>query len=271
MLNTRDRRLYLHGVGHLKVRLHRALRGVPKTCHVRREGRRWCVVIQCADVPARPLARTGRVVGIDLGITHLATTSDGEHLVNDRPAARAAARLAHAQQALARAQRRSGRRRRAVERVAACHRTIANQRRDQHHKLSRRLVDQHDVIVHERLQITNMCRSAAGTLAAPGTNVAAKRGLNRSIHDAGWGQLLRMLAYKAEEAGRTVIAVDTRGSSQRCACCGHREPGNRPTQAEFRCQSCGHADHADINAARNILWAGLAQHPAGCEAETRAS
>ena len=222
-------------------------------------------------MPARPLARTGRAVGIDVGIAHLATTSDGEHLANPRTAARAAGRLAHAQQALARAQRRSGRRHRTVERVAACHRTIANQRRDQHHKLSRQLVDRFDVIVHERLQITNMCRSAAGTVAKPGVHVAAKRGLNRSIHDAGWGQLLRMIAYKAEEAGRTVIAVDPRGSSQRCAECGHREPGNRPTQAEFRCLRCGHTDHADVNAARNILRAGLAQHPPGCEAETHAS
>ena len=87
---------------------------------------------------------------------------------------------------------------------------------------------------------------------------AAKAGLNKSILDAGWGLFLRILSAKAESAGRTVIAVDPRHTSQRCAECGHTAAGNRVTQAEFRCLACGHQAHADVNAARNILRAGLA-------------
>ena len=87
---------------------------------------------------------------------------------------------------------------------------------------------------------------------------AAKAGLNKSINDTGWGIFLRVLSAKAESAGRTVIAVSPRHTSQRCAECGHTVAGNRVTQAVFRCLACGHQAHADVNAARNILRAGLA-------------
>jgi putative transposase len=93
---------------------------------------------------------------------------------------------------------------------------------------------------------------------SPASSAAAKVGLNKSIHDAGWGIFLRILTAKAESAGRTVIAVDPRHTSQRCAECGHTAAGNRVSQAEFRCLDCGHHAHADVNAAINILRAGLA-------------
>lgn len=87
---------------------------------------------------------------------------------------------------------------------------------------------------------------------------AAKAGLNKSINDAGWGIFLRVLFAKAESAGRQVIAVDPRHTSQRCAQCGHTAAGNRVSQAAFRCLACGHQANADVNAAINILRAGLA-------------
>ena len=142
--------------------------------------------------------------------------------------------------------------------MAAAHRKIANQRRDHAHKLSRRLTQDFDLIVHEDLRISNMVGSASGTVEAPGTNVAAKSGLNRSIHDAGWAQLIAFITYKAAEAGRQVIAVDPRNTSQRCASCGHIATENRD-KAKFRCLACGHTDHADINAAINILRLGLSR------------
>jgi putative transposase len=97
-----------------------------------------------------------------------------------------------------------------------------------------------------------------GTGGYQPNGAAAKAGLNKSINDAGWGQFLRILDAKAESAGRTVIAVNPRHTSQRCARCGHTAAGNRVTQEDFRCLSCGHHDHADVNAAINILRAGLA-------------
>jgi putative transposase len=229
---------------------------------VRREGRRWWVTIRCVDVPAEPLAATGRPIGIDLGVTVLVATSDGDLLTADRPAERAAARLATAQRALSTKQRGSKRRRRAAERVAEVHRHIRNCRADTLHKLSRRLVDDHDLIVHEALAVSNLVRrpkprpDPAGGYAPNGAK--AKAGLNRCIHDAGWGQLLAMIAYKAESAGRTVIAVDPRNTSRACTHCGHVSAGNR-RGAVFKCQACGHVAHADTNAAINILRAGRAQ------------
>ena len=109
--------------------------------------------------------------------------------------------------------------------------------------------------------MANMCRSAAGTLDAPGTNVAAKAGLNRSILDVGWAQWRQQLTYKAADAGRRVVAVNARHSSQQCHQCGHTNAGNRHGP-NFCCRSCGHTADADDNAAANILQrAESAQQP----------
>jgi putative transposase len=248
----------------VKVRLHRPLRGTPKVITVRREGRRWWVTIRCVDVPAEPLPATGRQVGIDLGVTVLVATSDGALITNDRHAQRAAHRLARAQQDLATKQRGSQHRHRAVERVAAAHRQVRNRRTDTLHQLSRHLVNDHDLIVHEQLAVANLVRRPRprpnGVGGYDPNGAAAKTGLNRCIHDAGWGQLLAMIAYKAESAGRSVIVVDPRNTSRTCAHCGHVSAGNR-RGAVFECQACGHQAHADTNAARNILRAGRAQQP----------
>jgi putative transposase len=256
------RRFYARGVGHIKVRLHRPLRGVPKTATVAREGRRWVVVVFCAGVESEPLPMTGRTVGIDVGVANLVATSGGELIANPRAATRMAARVTRAQRALATKRRGSANRRRAVSRVGGLKRREANIRRDHAHQLSRRLVNAFDVICYEDLRIANMVRSARGTVECPGVNVAAKAGLNRSIHDAGWAQLLRFVSYKAEGAGRELVAVNAAYTSQTCSSCGHVARDNRPSQAEFCCQGCGHVAHADVNAAINIHRAGLAQRRA---------
>lgn len=254
----------------MKLRWHRPLRGIPKTCTVRREGRRWRVTVFCADVPAQPLPATGKVVGLDLGVTHLVTTSDGQHLANHRPGKRAQDRLATLSRAFARTKRGSGRRRRAAQAIGAVHRTVARHRRDRAHQLSRRLVNEHDLIAVEDLHIPNMTRRPRPRPGDDGiflpNGATAKAGLNRCIHDAGWGQLLRFIAYKAEDAGRHLIAVDARHTSQRCGHCGHTAAGNRHG-AVFRCLGCGHQADADVNAAGNILRAGLAQREAQAERE----
>jgi putative transposase len=134
---------------------------------------------------------------------------------------------------------------------------LRRQRLDHAHNTALTLVREHDVIVHEELKITNMTARPRprpdGTGGHQPNGAAAKAGLNKSIHGAGWGIFLRILSAKAESAGRTVTAVDPRHTSQRCAECAQTAAGNRVTQAEFRCLACGHQAHADINAARNIL------------------
>ncbi|MGH9004319.1 MAG: zinc ribbon domain-containing protein, partial [Acidimicrobiia bacterium] len=95
--------------------------------------------------------------------------------------------------------------------------------------------------------------SARGTVEAPGRGVAAKSGLNRSIHDAGWGQLVNLLTYKAEGAGRKLVRVPAPHTSQTCAACGATDPANRPDRDHFTCTTCGHTAHPDANAAQVIL------------------
>jgi putative transposase len=260
------RRVYLQGVGQVKVGLHRKVRGRVKTIQIKRAGRRWMLVLSCDDVPTSPLPATGRKAGIDLGIVSFATTSDGEHVDNPRWGRTAAERLTAAQQRLTRAKRRSKNRDCKRETVAARHRKIANQRKDFHHKQARALVGRYDLLVVEDLQIANMLRRAKpvpdpdnpGQYLANGAR--AKSGLSRSISDAGWGLFVSILRAKAEDAGRTWIEVDPRHTSDRCENCGHAAPENRVTQAEFRCAACGHTAQADEHAARNVLRAGLALH-----------
>lgn len=252
------RRVYLESVGDVKVDLHRPMEGNVKTITLKREGRRWYVIVSCDELPTRPLPATGAVVGPDVGITAFLATSDGALIHNPRHGHQGAARLQKAQQGLARRKRGSSNRRAAKAVAAHRHRKVANQRRDVHHKLARGLVGLYDVIAVEDLAVKNMSRSAAGSVGAPGSNVAQKTGLNRLILDAGWARFRSILTGKEEEAGRMLIAVNPRYTSRTCASCGHVDAANRDG-ALFGCRACGHVAHADINAARNILRAGLAR------------
>ena len=255
-------RVYLQGIGHVRVHQHRAVKGRVKIVTAKREGGRWYVMLSCADVPAESLDPSGSPVGVDMGVASFLTASDGTRVPNQRHLAATAGRLAAAQRGLARKKRGSSRRRKAAAKVAGLHGKVRRQRLDHAHNTALTLVREHDLIVHENLKITNMTARPKprpdGTGDHQPNGAAAKAGLNKSIHDAGWGIFLRVLSAKAESAGRTVIAVDPRHTSQRCAECGHIAAGNRVTQETFRCLACGHQAHADVNAARNILRAGLA-------------
>jgi len=242
-------RVHLQGVGHVKVHAHRPVQGRVKTISAKREGRRWYVVLSCDDVPARPIPATGREVGLDVGVARFATTSDGEVIASPRYTRKSADEMAAAQQSLSRKQRGSANRKRARAKVAEVHRRVRNRRADFHHKTARALVRECDVIALEDLCITNMTRSASGTLEEPGTNVAAKSGLNRSILDAGWGQFMSILAGKAEDAGRRIVLVNPRNTSITCHQCGAR--CTRPRQDTVICSAHGAMD-ADVNGARNI-------------------
>jgi putative transposase len=259
------RRVYLQGIGHVKVTVHRHVQGRVKTIQVCRDGRRWMLILSCDDVPIRPLEHTQAAVGIDVGIASFATTSDGQHVPNPGWGRVAATRLGTAQQVLARKQRGSNHRRNARATVATRYRKLANQRRNFHHHTARGLVADYDLLVVEDLKVRNLVRRPAPRPDPnqPGrflpNRATAKTGLHRSIHDAGWAQFVSILRAKAEEAGRVVIDVDPRHTSDRCEACGHTARENRATQAVFSCRGCGHTTDADEHAARNILRAGLAR------------
>jgi putative transposase len=258
-------RVYLQGVGHVKVTIHRQVEGRVKTIQVSRQGRRWMLVLSCDDAPTRPLEPTRTAVGVDMGIASFATTSDGEHVSNPGYGRVAAAKLTAAQQALARKQRGSNNRAKARSTVAARHRKVANQRRNFHHQVARALVADYALLIVEDLRLHNLVRRPAPRPDPdqPGrflpNRAAAKTGLHRSILDAGWAQFVSILRAKAEEAGRVVIDVDARHTSERCEACGHTAAENRTSQAIFYCRACGHTANADEHAARNILRAGLAR------------
>jgi putative transposase len=252
------RRVRFQGVGHVRVHQHRPVLGRVKTVSVKREGTRWFVILSCDEVPAQPLPVTGKTTGIDVGVAHFLTTSHGVHLPNPRYGKRATDRLAAAQQAVSRCKRRSRRRHKAVGKVAALHGKVRRQRLDHAHKTALALVREFDVIAHEKLRITNMVRAPKPKPdpEQPGVflpnGVAAKAGLNRSIHDAGWGVFLGILADKADSAGRVLIPVDPRDTSRTCPECGQVSGENRVTQAEFVCVGCGHTANADVVGALNV-------------------
>ncbi|KUO04705.1 RNA-guided endonuclease InsQ/TnpB family protein [Streptomyces caeruleatus] len=267
--HDRQTRVRLQNIGHVRVHQHRPVQGRVKTISVKREGTRWYVVLSCDEVPVEPLAATGSVVGIDMGVAHLLTTSDGEHLANPHFLATMADELAEAQRHLAtfpkRTRQRTKKHRAAARKVAKLHAKIRRQRADFHHKTALALVRDHDVIAHERLDTAGMTKAPAHKADpdTPGSflpnGAAAKAGLNRSILDAGWAQFLGILANKAESAGRLTVPVDARNTSRTCPGCGHVATGNRVTQTRFQCTACGFAANADHVGATNVLnRAGLA-------------
>ncbi|MFB6780955.1 RNA-guided endonuclease InsQ/TnpB family protein [Streptomyces sp. NPDC056352] len=152
-------RVRIQGVGHVKVHQHRPVVGHVKTISVKREGRRWYVILTADQEQPEPLPATGSVVGIDLGIANFLADSNGEFVPNPRHGRKAAAKLAAAQQALSRCKRGSKRRRKTVEKAATLHRRVRRQRLDHAHKTALDLVREHDFIAHEDLKIRNMSKA----------------------------------------------------------------------------------------------------------------
>lgn len=260
-------RVRLQGIGHIRVHQHRAVKGRAKTISIKREDRRWYVILACDEVPAEPLPQTGSIVGIDMGAVHFFTDSNGAHAENPRFLEAMAQKLVAAQRHLEtfpkRTRRRTKKHRAAARKVAKLHVKIRRQRLDHHHRTALAQVREHDVIGHERLNIAGMTKAPASK-PDPDNNgaflpngAAAKAGLNRSILDAGWGLFLGILAQKAESAARRVIPVDARNTSRTCPLsaggCGHVAAENRVTQAKFECVMCGFVEDADRVGALNVL------------------
>jgi putative transposase len=235
-------------VGRVKVHQHRPVVGRVKTLQLKRESRRWYLVVVTEMEPVS-LPTTGREIGVDVGVARFLTTSDGEVVANPRFLRAAQERIVELQRRKQRAKLGSGNRRRLRRALAQQWRTVRNQRRDFHHKTARALINTYDTIALEQLRVTAMTATAAGTVEAPGRNVAAKAGLNRSILDAGWTQFTSILVAKAESAGRRVVLVSPAFTSIDCHACG--ASCDRPRQDTVVCPFHGELD-ADLNGARNI-------------------
>ena len=272
-LSTRDSdgrnllpRIFLPKVGWVKVRLSRQIMGDLRNATVTRKAGRWAVSLQTEREISEPVLLTSSEVGMDLGVVSFATTSSGTRI---HPSPELVAVLKRAEKTLAWEQRKLSRKfrkgpksqnfRKQKRRVARAHERVANMRLDFLHKTSTMIGETQAIVYVEDLKIRNMTRSARGTRETPGRNVRQKSGLNRSLLSQGWGIFLSLLEYKLVRLGGRLVRVDPRNTSQACFVCGHVSKENRPDQATFQCVSCGHADHADVNAAKNVFRAGHAR------------
>ena len=204
---------------------------------------RYFVSMLCDDaVEAKPPVASQ--VGIDLGLTHFAILSSGEKIDTPKHFRRNESRLAKLQRRLARKQKGSSNRAKARLKVARLHARIADARRDFQHQLSTRLINENQVIAVEMLAVSNMRRN---------------RSLGKAISDAGWSEFVSQLEYKARWHGRTLVAIDRwYPSSKRCGDCGHVVAKMPLNLREWICPECAALHDRDVNAARNILAAGLA-------------
>ncbi|MFD7488498.1 RNA-guided endonuclease InsQ/TnpB family protein [Streptomyces mirabilis] len=204
---------------------------------------RWFVSLLCDDPGVKPLPATGHAVGIDVGLEHLLTLSTGEKIANPRHERRDRAALAKAQRCLAKKEKGSANRARVRLKVAKVHARIADRRRDMLHKITTRLVRENQTIVIEDLTVRNMVKNHR---------------LARSISDAAWSEFRSMLEYKAQWYGREVIAVDRWfPSSKLCSACGTLQDRMPLNVRAWTC-GCGITHDRDVNAAHNLLAAGLA-------------
>ena len=238
-----DGRLRVQGVGHVKVKWHRPLPGSARvrTMSVRRMAGRWHACLSLQLPATQVVAASPRLaVGIDLGIKHFAALSTGELIVGPRVHRAALRRLRLIQRRLARRRKGSRRRQKVGYLLSRQYERIRNVRRDHAHKLSRRLVTEFGMIAMEKLNIRALAR---GFLA-------------REVSDQAWAAFVKVLEYKAAEAGTELIKVPPRGTSQACSGCGTDVP-KRLSERIHSCQICQLVIDRDANAARNILRLGL--------------
>ncbi|ELH8057731.1 transposase [Salmonella enterica] len=244
------------GLGWVKFRQSQRVNGKIKNATISQLAGQWYISFQVEVETAEPNHTSTTIVGLDAGVTKLATLSDGTvyQPVNSFKASQR--KLATLQRQLSRKVKFSSNWQKQKRKVQRLHLHIANIRRDYLHKVTSEISKNHAMIVIEDLKVSNMSKSAKGTAEQHGRNVKAKSGLNRSILDQGWYEMRRQLEYKQLWRGGQVLAVPPAYTSQRCACCGHTAKENRLSQSKFVCQACGYTANADVNGARNILAAG---------------
>jgi putative transposase len=234
-------RLYVAKVGDLRVRWSRPLPSGPSSVTVIREadGRYYASFVM--EVAVTPLAVTTADVGLDLGLSVLAATSDGEKIANPRHLRARERKLAKAQRALSRKQKGSANRAKARVKVAVQHRKVREARADHLHKTALRLVRDNQAVYVEDLAVSGVARTR----------------LAKSVHDAGWATLVRLLEEKAERYGRQVVKVGRWfPSSQLCSACGVKDGPKPLSVREWTCAACGTSHDRDVNAALNIRLEG---------------
>jgi len=231
------RRFYIFGVGRIAVRWDRPYEGTIKTARVKRVAGKWFVNLFCDIGDPEPLPKTGRMIGIDMGINAMVATSDGDIIDNPHWYREAQAELRRRQRKLSRAVKGSNNRKKKLLSVQRFQNHIANQRKDFINKLVHWLIHEYDVIAIEDLNIKSMSKN---------------KHLSKSILDSGWGYFRERLEQKALECGRMVIAVNPAYTSKTCSCCNKAHEEMTLKDRWLNCE-CGLSLDRDHNAAINIL------------------
>ena len=236
-----DKRVYLQGIGRVKIRLHRNIEGIIKTVSLNRKNNKYYIIFSC-ETEIEPLPKTNNAVGIDVGIASFCTTSDGEFINNPKFFKQSQKKLRVLQRSVARKKKGSNSRRKTVKLLSKLHERISNQRKDFLHKLSNRIIKENDIVCIEDLNIKAMSR---GFLA-------------KEIHDVSWNMFFNFLSYKAERADKTIIKVNPNGTSQRCYNCGTIVKKDL-SQRQHQCPMCYVNIHRDFNSALEILRLGTSR------------
>jgi putative transposase len=235
-----DGKIFLPKIGHVKAVVHREIMGIIRTVTVSRSraGNYFASVLTEDGTVQPPVSFDGKIIGVDVGLAHIAVTSDGSKFENPKHLARATKNLKRKQQKLSRKVKGSNSRNKTRILVAKVHEHIANARKDFLHKLSRRIVDENQVIAVEDLCVKGMM---------------ANHCLSKAIGDAGWNMLISFLKYKAARAGKGFIEVNRFfPSSKICSCCMCAQVSMPLNIRSWRCGKCGTLHDRDINAAQNI-------------------
>lgn len=241
----RDGKLYMaKSKEPLAIRWSRELPSVPSTVTISKDASGRYFVSCLCEFESKSLPVSAKTVGIDVGLKNLFVTDTGFKTGNPRHTAKYAKRLALLQRRLSKKKKGSSNRTKARLKVAKLHAKIADCRLDNLHKLSRRLINENQVVCVESLKVKNMIRNPT---------------LSKAIADASWGELVRQLQYKADWAGRSVVAINQFfPSSKRCSSCGYTVSKLALSTRSWACPECGITHDRDINAAKNIKAAGLA-------------
>jgi putative transposase len=271
-LDSATASLYLHGIGEIALsksasrQLTRLLArgGEARTLTVTKtKSGAWRAAVGFRGVSSLPLPPNTQVGALDRGITVTAALPDGTHLSMPGFLKSARETIALLQRERAMHVLKSVEWNRLNRRIAKAYAKAHHQSENWARHAARSIVARYGVIALEDLQLSNMTRSAKGTIERPGKGVKAKSGLNRSLQEAALGRLAYWISVKAEEAGRRVYRVNPVNSSRECAACGHTAKENRH-RSRFKCLRCGHLEHADTNAAQVLAARGQAADAAWC-------
>lgn len=265
-IDEENSQLMFPKVGWIKMINHRKIEGKAKSVTISRKNENWYCSIQVEIEQEKAIHPSTKIVGIDVGIKKFATLSDGSYLEPIHAFRKKEDKLAKEQRKLSRKVKFSQNWKKQKAKIAKIHEKITNSRNDFLHKSSKEISKNHAMIIIENLKIKNMSKSSKGNIETPGKMVKQKSGLNKSIHDQGWGNFVRMLEYKQNWLGGDVLKVDPKNTSITCPCCGNVSKENRKTQEKFLCIECNYENNADVVGALNVLTRGYRE--LACEVNT---